>query len=176
MEIKLKEKNYADEYSINMDQYVIKNVAFKPNKTATMILIILCILVILIIGIGYVIDKSSNYRGIIIVIIITSVMFLLIFSALLISREEIIYNNKFLKRKHMFKTNIIHISSIKYIFIRELISEVMDIYIFYDDKYIRYSSFETNISNFILLLNLTKLGVRQLEEESFYALKKAARK
>jgi hypothetical protein len=49
----------------------------------------------------------------------------------------------------------------------------MDIYIFYDDKFFKYSSFETDKSNLILLLNLTKLGVRQLEEESFCAVKKA---
>jgi hypothetical protein len=36
--MKFKEKNYEEEYRINMNHYEIKNVTFRPNKTAAIML------------------------------------------------------------------------------------------------------------------------------------------
>ncbi|MFA6611581.1 MAG: hypothetical protein WCS78_04270 [Bacilli bacterium] len=177
MNIKFKEKNFAEEHSININQYKIKNVTFRPNKTVAIALIIICIIIILISGICYITDGNYSINVKVMFIIFNTLMFFIMLFALLTFRVKIIYNVDILKMIGILHIKEIPISTIKYYFlVNNWKNGGMNVYIFYNDNYINYYTFDTNSSNFIILLNFTKLGIPQLDDESFYAIKKSVKR
>lgn len=104
-------------------------------------------------------------------------MLFIILCALLSLRVKITYDSNLIIFKGIFKTYETSISSIQYYFVRTTWKNgMMDVYIFYSNKLFHYTTYETNKSNFILLLNLTKSGIPQLDEKSFYSVKKSLSK
>ncbi len=151
----------AKDHSIDIDKYEIRNVIVKIKQISLYFGNVFILLVGLIFIIIPIISETSNLEFWIAMGIGLFLFLLSIFIFFLIFIFKIEFKDNTILYRSLFKIKTINIKDIKYYKI-EKYRFYYTIYIYYLNKKLIYQLENYNKENLILLLNLQKLGIRQI--------------